>query len=191
MADDTDQLVEMLTYKSVGYHGTTAAAAQKIAATGKLIASDGKAEWLGHGIYFWERSSDKAWDWARKNHPDEEIAVLGAIINLERGLDLCDLKDSRFLQGILDDLKETGLSSVFPTNNPPKRYHPLDCLLVNYACAALRKQGVKIATLRAPFLEGDPLFTEEGRSSVLRLHSHVQIAVRDPATVEDLWVEIA
>ena len=73
-----------------GYHGCDAGLARRVV-SGKadLFKSESIYEWLGHGIYFWEDSPDRARRWAIEKmeagtHGIRKPAVLGAIIDLAR-----------------------------------------------------------------------------------------------------------
>ena len=60
-----------------------------------LEQSMNRYDWLGHGIYFWENSYQRALEWAsRYEHP----AVIGAIIDLGHCLNLTDYYSTQVLQ---------------------------------------------------------------------------------------------
>ena len=63
-----------------GYHGTKRHLANKIIQEGKYHISKGDKEWLGNGIYFYERFSD-AYAWRRG--AEEENAVLHSVIEVD------------------------------------------------------------------------------------------------------------
>ena len=46
-------------------------------------------DWLGHGIYFWENSYERAAEWAYSHHGNKG-KVLGAFIDLGYCLDLAE-----------------------------------------------------------------------------------------------------
>ncbi len=78
----------------VGYHGCTRAYARGLL-LGDMPISEWKPstnnwDWLGHGIYFWEHSPDRALRWAKEKFvsADEEPDVIGAVIQLGRCFDL-------------------------------------------------------------------------------------------------------
>ena len=72
----------------VGYHGTRRATAEALVDGDPFTASTNDDDWLGHGIYFWEFAPQQAWWWARRRYGDDEAAVVGAMIDLGRCLDL-------------------------------------------------------------------------------------------------------
>lgn len=51
----------------LGFHGTEESLVDKVVAgkTDHLKKSDGKFEWLGHGIYFWENDPQRGMEWAQ------------------------------------------------------------------------------------------------------------------------------
>jgi len=55
----------------------------------QLKKSDNKYDWLGNGIYFWENSYQRAYEWADKKYK-KNAAVLGAVIDLGFCLNLTD-----------------------------------------------------------------------------------------------------
>ena len=55
-----------------------------------LSNSENDYDWLGHGIYFWEGSYDRALEWAKKNPKVKNPAVIGAFIKLGNCIDLLD-----------------------------------------------------------------------------------------------------
>jgi len=71
----------------LGFHGCDKKIADSVIKEGKgLNQSENKYDWLGHGIYFWEGSDDRAIEWAKNNSKVENPAVIGAIIKLGRKL---------------------------------------------------------------------------------------------------------
>jgi hypothetical protein len=84
----------------LGFHGCDASVAEKvISGRAHLIPSQNDYDWLGEGIYFWENSPARALEYARlrKRHPApgnkiRKPAVIGAVIDLARCLNLLDTK---------------------------------------------------------------------------------------------------
>ena len=52
----------------LGFHGCDKTVAEGIFSghSKHLLASQNQYDWLGHGIYFWENSPDRALDYARQ-----------------------------------------------------------------------------------------------------------------------------
>ena len=160
----------------VGYHGTRADRAEKIAGTGEFSPSRNDYDWLGHGVYFWEWAPLRAWQWAR-NRYGAEAAVVEAHIQLGFCLDLTDIRYTDSLRAAYDGLREAYIRTgrVLPANRRKARC--LDCLVVNYVCGVILGD---CETVRAPFLEGDPIYD----GSELLTQSHIQLVVRNSACIE-------
>lgn len=98
----------------LGYHGCDHSIVNEIL-TGKstLSSSRNDYDWLGNGIYFWEDSYQRAFQWARGSKRVSHPAVIGAVINLGHCLNLLDVEH-------LDDgenrLSDT-LSSLLTSGN--------------------------------------------------------------------------
>src|SRR5260221_4404521 len=94
----------------LGYHGAKTGDAAEFAK--KLLLgevgvdewkpSGNEYDWLGHGIYFWEHSPERARRWAGANG-----IVIGAVIQLGNCLDLTDLRYTARLVQSYNDLEAT------------------------------------------------------------------------------------
>src|SRR5947209_17696896 len=78
----------------IGYHGCPVDFARDLL-VGTLPVRDWKPstndwDWLGHGIYFWEHSPERALRWAQEEGTRNGFtpAVIGAVIQLSRCFDL-------------------------------------------------------------------------------------------------------
>ena len=79
--DNYNVMYEKLPNLVFGFHGCNKDTYEKVLYKHKdLKKSDNKYDWLGNGIYFWENSYQRAYEWAEKRY--ENPAVLGAIIDL-------------------------------------------------------------------------------------------------------------
>lgn len=78
----------------VGYHGCDRSLVEHVLVNrGSLKPSRNPWDWLGHGVYFWEQSMDRAWEFAHEQRARGRIqqpAVIGAYLHLGRCLDLTD-----------------------------------------------------------------------------------------------------
>lgn len=80
----------------LGFHGCDESIAEKVINGGCLKESTNDYDWLGHGIYFWQNSPERAMEYAktamgRRNSTIKKPAVVGAIIDLGNCLDLLEM----------------------------------------------------------------------------------------------------
>ena len=150
-----------------------------------MLSSENDYDWLGTGIYFWEEAPARAYEWAKKMHPNEP-AVIGAKIRLGRCLNLLDVTAYKSLRDTYNILK-ANVSCQLPRNG--KLCHRLDCLVINTATSFAEKVlGLPYDTVRCPFPEGEPVFP----GSTILDRSHIQIAVRNQTALAELFaVDIA
>ena len=141
--------------------------------------SENRYDWLGKGIYFWERNQRRARQWAANN-----VKGKAAIIQAEIELGIClDLADSQYLsliRSVYDELAATYVENglTLPKNRR-SGLRDLDRLVVDEFVRFLERGGagqtMTLDTVCAPFEEGEPIFP----GSFIRDQSHVQIAVRN------------
>jgi hypothetical protein len=185
----------------LGYHGCDHRVAERVLA-GKepLRESHNDYDWLGDGIYFWEHNARRAFDFAvelsRKPHPSgqkiKRPAVIGAVIDL--GLCL-NLLDSRFIDLLTAAYAELNLSSELAGVEMPANTGGIDLLRRNLDCAVLRtlhnmredNGEAAFETVRAVFVEGDPLYPLAGFAA----KSHIQICVRDLRCIKGYFRPLA
>lgn len=176
----------------LGYHGCNTTESIGFARKlfdGTVNASDWKPsandyDWLGRGVYFWEYGPQRARDWAG---PDG--TVVGAVIQLGRCLDLTDLRDTQLLKAAYDNLATlyNEESRTLPKNEGREmKLRKLDCLVINHFMETMDKElagrgdsEFRYQTVRCPFEEGEEAFP----GSMLRMQTHIQIAVRDPSCI--------
>ena len=152
--------------------------------------SQERYDWLGKGIYFWERGPERALAWARSKAvrmgvDPAEARVLGAIIQLGNCLDLLDTHATEKLalsyESLADEARALGVD--MPKNSAKnvggdvlKRY--LDRLVIDFAIDEMRT-SIPIQTVRGAFWEGGAAFC----GSAIQKKSHIQVAVRDTACI--------
>ena len=121
-------------------------------------------------MYFWEYAPLRAWQWARRKY-HERAAVLEATVALGLCLDLSDIRYTHAVRLAHENLREAYLKAgkALPANRNKARL--LDCLVLNYLTTYVLPE---CETVRAPFLEGDPIY--EG--AMLLGQSHIQLVVR-------------
>lgn len=101
-------------------------------------------------------------------------------------MDLMDPSWHGVVQESYDSLVNRLKSEGLPVPRQTTGAHRLDRAVINRAIGVLRERGVMIETVRAAFLEGEPLYP----SSAVWSRAHVQIAVRDPRAILRLWREL-
>lgn len=165
MLAESDRLV-------VGYHGTSAKQAEVIVREGAFLPSKNDYDWLGHGIYFWEEAPCRAWRWANQKY-GRDAAVVEATVRLGHCLDLTDIRYTEAIRRAFDGLREAYAAKKMsiPANRGKARL--LDCLVINYVAVHVFPD---CETVRAPFLEGPPIFD----GSAIFSESHIQVVVRKP-----------
>ncbi|MGA2596119.1 MAG: hypothetical protein ABSH09_03805 [Bryobacteraceae bacterium] len=154
----------------VGYHGTSARYARDILNRGEYRVSQNDYDWLGRGVYFWEHAPYRAWDWARYKY-GSDAAVLESLIRLGRCLDLTDIRYTDAIKQAFDGLREAYAFKNIDLPQNRGKARRLDCLVINYVAEFVFPE---CETVRAPFLEGPPIF--EG--SAILSESHIQVVVR-------------
>jgi len=173
----------------LAYHGCDLSVALKVV-SGKdqLRYSENDYDWLGSGLYFWEDSQARAWQWAQNEAKTgsgkvKKPAVLGAVIDLGNCLNLIDAEHLALIRAAYKEY----LNICQIVGNPPAQNKGTD-LRARYLDRAvfetlhlLRRNRKQLAfdTVRAFFVEGKPLYTDAG----LRELDHIQICVRDPKKI--------
>lgn len=167
----------------LGFHGTEQDKVNAVVEgkTAHLRKSEGDYEWLGHGIYFWENDPQRGLEWAESGNTKKKIehpAVVGAVIDLGHCLDLTSRMGLDEVKAAHDTLQEVyakgGLS--MPTNKmgKDKVKRELDCQVIQMLHFYRAANDLPpYDTVRAPFLEDEPLYTDAG----FRRKNHIQIAV--------------
>ena len=172
------------------FHGCDAAVAEEVfSGKDELKPSKNDYDWLGNGIYFWENAPERVRRWAQeqcKRRPDliKTPAVVGAVVRLVACLNLMDKASNQpllvaytVLKWTFENIKKSGLRLSFPANND--KLHRLDALVLNTACKFAAESGHPYDTVRAAFIEGNPVF--EGSS--IHSDTHIQLCVRNPASI--------
>lgn len=165
-----------------GFHGCDQKAFDAVILQGaELIFSTNAYDWLGSGIYFWENSYERALEWAQNAPSVSEPAVIGAIIDPGRCLNLTDREYTEILaieyELMKQDYEHSGIP--MPKNKgklPDKGARMLDCAVIEHLHQfADQAPETKFDSVRGLFSEGDPVFPGSG----IREKTHVQICVRN------------
>lgn len=167
--------------RAIGYHGTSAGAAQRILSSGFEISRN-DYDWLGDGAYFFQDAPVRAKEWAEQRFGDD-AAVIGAEIELADCIDLLDVPWHaeigrayfRYL-AVLDQRAQS-----LPRQSTGA--HRLDRSVMNYLVDLLDDEETPVSAVRAAFAEGEPPFP----GSALLNRSHVQIAVRAARAILRSW----
>jgi hypothetical protein len=181
----------------LGFHGCNKAVGESILTSDglHLKPSEKSYDWLGSGIYFWEGSVARAWEWAYAKQAEGKIQepfVVGAIIDLRHCLDLFDRHGMEQLRPayrtVIESAKQNGdpvPKNVGPT--PDKAGRKLDCAVLNMLHTLREGSALPpFDSVRGPFLEGRPIY----RGAGFRSHSHIQICVRNQACIKGYFKPI-
>ena len=168
----------------IGYHGCDVTLAESvISGAGELPESTNTYDWLGGGVYFWEDSYARAWQWAQERCSRRgrgKPAVIGAVIHTGNCLNLIDPASVLVVeQAYRTYVKLCRQNQTAPAKNQGKdmlaRY--LDCEVFNTLHQTQKNEGIpSFDTIRAFFTEGKPIYKGAG----LRKKDHVQVVVRNP-----------
>ncbi len=181
----------------LGFHGTEKTTVNAVinGETRHLKKSEGKYEWLGHGIYFWENDPQRGLEWAQSGNPKQRIKhpdVAGAIIDLGLCLDLTTrmgLDEIEEAHATLRDSYAT-MNVALPRNSGGKDQfrRELDCQVIQ-ALHLYRedKELPPYDSVRAPFPEDAPLYEDAG----FRRRNHIQIAVINTECIKGYFRPIA
>jgi hypothetical protein len=191
----------------IGFHGCDKNIADNVIRHGgSLLKSENSYDWLGHGVYFWEGSYERALEWAKQHRAIKEPAVVGAFIKLGNCIDLLDSKYLKMVKtayGILSKECEK-LGEELPKN---KRFEggisfvrDLDCKVMlrlqklnnDQISNELKlanssgKNKIKIQnhpnfidSVRGMFPEGNELYEGAG----FREKNHIQLCIINPNSI--------
>ncbi len=185
----------------LGFHGCDEDVAKKILnKQDNLYLSHNSYDWLGLGIYFWENSPARAYEFAlslknnlnKTKNPIITPAIIGAVIDLGNCLDLLEYGMLQVLKtgyDIIDlALKKTG--KEMPQNKHGKdtdelllRY--LDCYVINMIHDMRRKNNdVPFDSVKGVFFEGNELYPGSG----FKEKNHIQICVCNPNCIKGYFL---
>ena len=178
----------------LGFHGCDKKVQQQVinSPSNLLVHSKNNYDWLGHGIYFWVNSPHRALQFAREakrrgadiNNP----AVIGAVIDLGKCLDLLDSENLGLVKAAYSELKDVfdKAGQPLPQNIAPegskKRdllLRPLDCLVIEHLL-----KNSDFDSVRGLFPEGNELYPGAG----LREKDHIQICIRNSNCIKGYFL---
>jgi len=183
----------------LGFHGLDEEIGKRVLnGETELRHSRNSYDWLGHGVYFWENSPERAYQFAeqisqRHNTTVKKPFVIGAVIDLGNCLDLLDKLWLDFLHNAYDlmvlGLHEAGnelpTNSAFGINDFDFKKRELDCAVIRYAVElAEKKKKIKFDSVRAAFWEGEELYPKAG----FRSHNHIQLSIMNPDCIKGIFL---
>lgn len=184
----------------IGFHGCDLSIRNRLV-NGEipLLPSENPYDWLGHGIYFWESSEQRAFDFVfetklrqgRKSNI-KTPAVVGAILDLGHCLDLLDMKYLKMLETSYKMLQESCNTLNFPIpvnyrigNSKDLLLRYLDCAVINALHVIRNNSKLKpFDSVRGVFMEGKPLYNNAGFHS----KDHIQICIRNPNCIKGYFI---
>jgi len=147
--------------------------------------SNNSYDWLGNGIYFWENNYQRAIQYAqedsqRSNSKIKNPFVLGAVIDLGNCLDLLNQEYLDYLSAAFNLFQETleEENKPLPENTSfgkadfDFKKRELDCGVIRFAHQLAIKKGNYFDSVRAAFIEGEPLYPD----SMFRKQNHIHQA---------------
>jgi hypothetical protein len=183
----------------LGFHGCDESVAQAVL-NGRsfLKTSSNSYDWLGHGIYFWENSPTRAYEFAQqiRKYPEkskgkiERPAVIGAVIDLGICLDLLDYQNLQLLKIAYQFVTDAKNKYTLPKNRKTGNsddllLKELDCTVIE-AVHALKKKAGQDAfdSVRGVFFEGEEIYP----NASFRQKDHIQICVRNPNCIKGFFL---
>ncbi len=175
----------------LGYHGCDETLAEDVLSGKKhLPPAENSYDWLGHGIYFWEYSARRAFDWAKTKkksrppgdpHPIMTPAVVGAVIDLGICLNLLEQHALDLVGESYKHFKKRCALTGYPLPEnivgKDKVMRNLDCAVIQHLHESMQQslQHPSFESVRGMFREGKPLYPEAGFYE----NNHIQICVRN------------
>lgn len=157
------------------------------------MPSENIYDWLGSGIYFWEANPARGIEFfrdaqIRKNRNPDDVAVVGAILDLGFCLDLSSSRGVEAITSSHRDLKAIfkTLGKKMPSNKLGRDLllRELDCAVLNHLHSSRENAGLqKFDSVRGVFQEGKRAYTNSG----FRQRTHTQIAICNPTKIKGVF----
>ena len=180
-----------------GYHGCDITTVYDVVLDGNLNPSRNTYDWLGNGIYFWEDDIERAYDWAKYVSENPKLfhnrIKHPCVIGLKNHLDLTISSARQVVREAYNNISEIYSEKGFslPKNRKAAKgdeylkIRELDCLVINSINEFRKaKKEPLIDVIRAPFLEGEPLYA----GASFMNETHIQICVKDPAAIRGYFI---
>lgn len=187
-----NMMYEKLPNLVFGFHGCDITTYEAVLYKHKnLKKSDNIYDWLGNGIYFWENSYQRAYDWACRNTRYKNPAVLGAVIDLGYCLNLTDYHSSEVLRRGYEILKTSYdiMGADMPRNRKSKTrkdvlLRDLDCAVIQQIHEYNRMNKLKsYDSVRGVFLEGEEVYP----GSEFKEKTHIQLCILNPNCIKGFF----
>ncbi|MDA8254060.1 MAG: hypothetical protein M0Z99_00200 [Betaproteobacteria bacterium] len=173
----------------LGFHGTEETIVEQVVTRqiAHLDHSQGRYEWLGHGIYFWENDPQRALEWAQDGNVKKKIkkpSLVGAVIDLGLCLDLTTRTGldeiTQAHATLVESYAASGQTPPSNTGGKDRFKRELDCQVIQALHLYRQEKGLApYDSVRAPFPEDEPLYEGAG----FRKRNHIQIAVINPECI--------
>ncbi|UHS56088.1 hypothetical protein [Agrobacterium vaccinii] len=178
----------------LGYHGCSKTVAASLLNGDPFRPSENAYDWLGKGIYFWEANPRRGIEFfrdaqVRKERDPNDVAVVGAILDLGFCLDLSSSRGVDAISNAYTDLK--AIFQKIPELDMPSNklgddllLRELDCAVINHLHSSRERAGLqKFDSVRGIFQEGETAYPNSG----FKTRTHVQIAVCNPAKIRGVF----
>jgi len=182
-----------------GFHGCDESVAHAVL-NGRsfLKTSFNRYDWLGHGVYFWENSPSRAYEYAeyllkypkRSRGNVTKPAVIGAVIDLGTCLDLLDYQNLQLLKSGYQIVAATTNKSDIPKNQAIDSsgdilLKELDCKVIEAVHTFKKRTGqYSFDSVRGVFFEGEEVYP----NASFREKDHIQICVRNPNCIKGFFL---
>lgn len=178
----------------LGFHGCDEEVGRAVVSgSSPLKASENDYDWLGHGIYFWESSPVRAWDFACEQQERVRIKssfVIGAILDLGNCMNLLDARYHQALKRAYDLY-----AALLPQESERKQnrggrdrlLRSLDCAILQLVHSTMEAGGeMPFDSVRCAFEEGAPSFPGAGIFD----KTHIQICIRNPLCIKGYFLPL-
>ena len=188
MQEITNEMYAKLPNLVLGFHGCNQNTFELVIHQGQhLKRSENDYDWLGNGIYFWENSYERAYNWAKAKYR-EEASVIGAILDLGYCLNFTDYKSTEILKMGYELLKTYHLLSGKKMPENRKGRSSSDLLLRNLDCAVIQQIHAynekmdyeQYDSIRGVFTEGEAVYPGAGFVE----KTHTQICIINPNCIK-------
>lgn len=195
MGTVTNTMYAKLPNLVLGFHGCKLGTYENVLYKHQnLKKSDNTYDWLGNGIYFWENSYQRAYEWAVSKYKDEGT-VLGVVIDLGYCLNLTDYNSTDILKQGYEMLKVK--CEVLGVSLPENKYgrSKTDLLLRDLDCAVIQQiheynremNKMPFDSIRGVFTEGKAIYPKAGFVE----KTHIQLCIINPNCIKGYFAPLS